>query len=139
MKIDPARRFRSKILEFRTHHIWIGCCGTKGYGKFWDGERTTSAHRWAYEQKHGPIPDGLQIDHLCRIRWCVNPDHLEAVPLRENLRRGHGRTGRWRMTHCSSGHEFTPENTYLDPRNGTRKCRTCRTERAREYRARKSA
>jgi len=71
------------------------------------------AHRWAYETCVGSINDGLQIDHLCRVRECVNPDHLQPVTHAENMRRA-------RRTHCRRGHELTPENVYW-----VRACKAC--------------
>ena len=76
------------------------------------------AHRWVYESRIGPIPDGLQLDHLCRNKRCVNPDHLEPVTHAENQRRAAAT-----RTNCKHGHEFTIENTYLN--GGGRHCRTC--------------
>lgn len=96
---------------------WIGAKGADGYGKF-AIEGFISAHRAAYTLLVGPIPDGLEIDHLCRNRACVNPDHLEPVSRSENIRRGVA--GR---THCRRGHAFTPENTRLGPDG--RRCRAC--------------
>lgn len=83
------------------------------------------AHRVAFELIRGCIPNGLVLDHLCRNRGCVNPDHLEPVTFRENIMRGVGYTAQQaRKTHCRHGHEFTVENTYVW--RGGRICRTCR-------------
>lgn len=108
---------------------WTGAVQSGGYGSAWNGERMASAHRWAYEMLVGPIPEGLVLDHLCRVRLCVNPAHLEPVTNAENIRRGDigGRA------HCTAGHEYTPENTYYrKDRPGERDCRRCRKERARQ-------
>ena len=78
------------------------------------------AHRWMYEREVGPIPDGLQIDHLCRNPLCVNPEHLEPVTHAENQRRKSERPV------CGKGHVFTEETTYWTPK-GYRKCRICIT------------
>ena len=93
------------------------------------------AHRVVYEALVGPIPDGLWIDHLCRNRSCVNPDHLEPVTPKENIRRGVKSKRNW--TACPKGHTYTPDNTYWRP-TGQRRCRDCGAARAREYRKRKA-
>lgn len=115
--------------------VWTGGLTGTGYGKY--SVRSAgilhqgAAHRWSYRMARGPIPDGMTIDHLCRNRVCVRPDHLEAVPILENLLRSpltltYKNTAK---THCKNGHEFTEKNTYrrLD-RNG-RDCKTCRRAR----------
>ena len=106
---------------------WLGFLSSKGYGAFSERRVTTPAHRWAYERVVGPIPAGLQVDHLCRKPSCVNPDHLEPVTNRENLRRSMAvRTSvNAAKTHCKNGHEFTPENTSWTRRRDGRKRRHC--------------
>jgi hypothetical protein len=84
----------------------------------------------AYEWLVGPIPDGFQIDHLCRVRNCVAPDHLEAVTQQENLRRGEAGANNKIKTHCPHGHEYTPENTLVN-RSGSRVCVICKRVAAR--------
>ncbi len=88
------------------------------------------AHRWAYEQARGAIPDGMHLDHLCRNTLCVNPDHLQAVTARENLRRGVGFAGtNARKTRCPAGHPYSGDNVYIRPASGSRVCVTCRRQR----------
>ena len=105
--------------------IWRWYVHSSGYGMVRVEGRARYAHRVVYEQLRGPVPDGLELDHLCRVRRCVNPEHLEPVTRSENLRRSPvtfaGRNAR--KTHCIRGHEFTPENT-LVTRNG-RNCIRC--------------
>lgn len=90
------------------------------------GERTNEmAHRLSYKLFVGDIPEGMVIDHLCRVRDCVNPSHLEVVSQRVNIRRGLTGTGRHKLlSHCSRGHKFTEKNTYIKP-NGARNCKSC--------------
>jgi hypothetical protein len=87
----------------------------------------------AHELIVGPIPEDREIDHLCRVRNCVNPEHLEIVTKGENLRRG-WEARRALVIECRRGHPFNDENTYLPPRGG-RECRTCRREVLRRFRA----
>lgn len=105
--------------------MWTASAGTRnGYGRFWDGERYCVAHRFAYEIRNGPIPDGLEIDHLCERVKCVNFLHLEAVEHHENMRRFNA--NRPAEQTCRHGHDWTSDNTYINSR-GWRACRRCRS------------
>lgn len=111
--------------------IWTGAMTADGYGNFSYGSRldgsrkTTTAHRAAYEALVGTVAKGMEVDHLCRVRNCVNPDHLEVVTKHENWRRGVSFTAQnAKKTQCSQGHPFDDENTRFDSR-GWRQCRTC--------------
>lgn len=107
--------------------LWTGTWGTGGYGDFRPtrSKRMERAHRTAYRLLRGPIPEGLQLDHLCRVRCCVNPAHLEPVTSAENIRRGRTGENMRSKTHCPQGHEYSPANTYHD-RTGRRHCNECR-------------
>jgi hypothetical protein len=109
---------------------WKGAAHSEGYGFFWLDGRRQYAHRVAYELTHGPIPRGLQIDHLCRTPACVNPAHLEAISLVENLKRGEGFSGSLYKpkSECKHGHPLSGANLYVAP-DGHRVCITCRRER----------
>jgi hypothetical protein len=106
---------------------WLGGKYRGGYGQFrWNG-RSGRAHRFAYERVHGPIPEGLQLDHLCRNPSCVNPAHLEPVTNRENCLRGFGPSGVAAFAEvCRQGHPYDSENTYVHPKTGHRQCRACK-------------
>ena len=126
---DCAKRFWSKVLK--TDGCWSWTASRdRGYGRFWVGKKLFWVHRLSHEVFKGPIPAGLQIDHLCRNRSCVNPDHLEAVTARVNtLRSGSTSAVNARKVACIRNHGFTAENTYVWAKDGTRRCRTCDKER----------
>lgn len=135
---DPPTRFWAKVNK--TDGCWLWTASTRyGYGTFNDGSGTVAAHRFAYQLVVGPIPNGLQLDHLCHTdavargeceggdscqhRRCVNPSHLEPVTGLDNSRRGNAGEF-WAMkTHCPHGHPYSDENTYHN--KGRRFCRTC--------------
>jgi hypothetical protein len=116
---------------------WMGSRNEQGYGRMKVGGRYVSAHRIAYELFVGPIPDGLEPDHLCRNHACVNPSHLEPVTHRENVLRGASPSAQQaRQTHCKRGHPLSGTNLVVRC-DGARICKTCRRER--EHRKRMSA
>ena len=133
---DADRRFDAKWMpEPNTGcWLWTAAANGRGYGTFWSEGKNVLSHRYAYERWVGPIPDGLQIDHLCRVRNCVNPGHLEPVTSRENTLRGEtvGAANASR-THCPQGHEYDEKNTYVW--RSERYCRTCGNARHRARRA----
>jgi hypothetical protein len=107
-------------------HEWTGARIPDGYGHTSVNGRAVLAHRLYYEAAKGHIADGLEIDHLCRNRSCVNPDHLEPVSHRENVLRGENPMAQQaRRTHCKRGHLFDEENTYL-MHGRKRVCKECR-------------
>ena len=123
-----AVRFWAKVRVSDDCWEWTGARDPEGYGNFWDDRKCWRAHRFAYTICTGPIPAGMQIDHLCRNTSCVNPAHLDVVTGTENRRRGEGFAGRQsRQTHCIHGHAFDEENTYHW--RGHRFCRACRKAR----------
>jgi hypothetical protein len=135
LSVSDINRFLAKVDKADECWLWTARKNYKGYGMFRLGSRVPYAHRVAYEHYVGPIPEGLQLDHICRVRHCVNPDHLEPVTNAENALRGEGPTAKnVTKTHCPKGHEYTGDNLYVDPRGG-RNCRACRREKAKAWRA----
>ncbi len=118
-------RLREKCTMDANGCLVFEGCLVSGYGQIRDGRTSRLAHRVMYEATRGPVPEGLDLDHLCRNRACCNPDHLEAVSRRENARRGIRGV---LTTQCPFGHSYDPTNTHFT-KVGHRQCRTCHRER----------
>ncbi len=133
-------RFLDKIAFEPNTGCWLWTAGRNadGYGWFKAEQGAVLAHRYAYERLIGPVPDGRQLDHLCRVRHCVNVfGHIEPVTCRENVLRGTGLAAdAARRTHCINGHPFDEQNT-IRRRSGRRDCRACGRARCRAYMRRK--
>jgi hypothetical protein len=122
-------KFWAKVTKTDKCWLWIGCKTHNGYGQMRRNNKGILVHRYSYIMTKGDIPEGLVIDHLCRVRNCVNPDHLEAVTNAENLRRGIPGN----KTHCLKGHEYNENNTAFY--SGYKYCKTCNREKSRRIRA----
>jgi hypothetical protein len=123
------KMFWDRVEKTPACWVWKGSKLPSGYGTLNVDGKTIYAHRFSYELVRGKIPGKLQIDHLCRITRCVNPDHLEAVTPSENVWRGV--ISRLR-NHCQRGHPMTRDNVYVNPNSGRRNCRVCRRQVRRE-------
>lgn len=121
------KQVASKLQILGSCWVFTGCKDHKGYGYFRVGGRSGKnfrLHKWTWEAINGPMPENLQCDHVCRVRACCNPFHIEPVSPKVNTARGIGPGAiNARKTHCPYGHEYTPENTRIT--YGRRRCRTC--------------
>jgi hypothetical protein len=133
-RTDPKVRFWNNVHKTDYCWEWTGSKFKEGYGSFYLDGKCKGAHRQSYEWEYGPIPGGLDIDHyVCDNTSCVRPSHLKAVTHAQNISRGMRKADRskWKpkpnslKTHCPRNHEYTPENTYVNPK-GSRVCRACR-------------
>jgi hypothetical protein len=139
-KVDKNGPIPSHRPELGQCWIWTGAL-CRGYGYFRD-VKMVPAHRFVWELAQGNIPARLEIDHLCRVRNCVNPKHLEPVTKKVNVLRGAGITAiNKAKNHCKHGHPFTPENTFVmkRKRKGGRVCRACAIIYDRKRKGRKAA
>lgn len=127
------QRFESNLAPAGDCWRWMGRPSSSGYGRIrLQAGGLMYAHRWSYEYHRSAIPTGLDLDHLCRNTWCVNPWHLEPVSHHVNILRGTSPAAdNARKTHCIHGHRFSAANTYRRPDTGTRQCRACNMERQR--------
>lgn len=133
--LEPIRFWR-QVNKTETCWLWTGVISRTGYARMKikrNGQwRTGYAHVVSYEMANGPVPQGLELDHLCRVRHCVNPAHLEAVTPRENWLRGKSPGAIAVTTNlCKRGHELSGSNVVRY--NGQRYCRTCRLTKSKEW------
>ena len=130
---DLTARFWTKVTVDPDSNCWLwtGALNSRGYGQWAVEGVSKSIHRLTYEAFRGDIPEGLTIDHLCRVKHCCNPWHMEVVTVAVNNQRKVG-AGSPSATHCLRGHEYTPENTAHNGA-GNRYCRTCNNARKRKH------
>jgi HNH endonuclease len=127
-KIDKNGPIPSTRPELGPRWVWRGYISPKGYGRTSIKGKSVRVHKAVFEALRGPIEEGLELDHLCRVNACCNPVHLEPVPHRVNVQRGDARTLKLLVTHCPAGHAYTEENTrkkILQSGGVNRVCRTC--------------
>lgn len=134
MDANDRERFESRYSVDQTTGCWLwhDQLNETGYGMFFIKGKRRRAHRLSYMMHVGPVPGGLGLDHLCRVRNCINPAHLEPVTQRENINRGFwSKRGaaasaerRRKKTHCKWGHPLSGSNLYVDV-YGKRKCNAC--------------
>lgn len=135
--LDVARRLFAQTDLGDSCWLWTGAGTGGGYGQISIKRRGFPIHRVAYELLVGPIPDGLELDHTCEIRNCINPAHLEPTTQYVNNMRSNSVTAiNRRKTHCTKGHPLEGQNLYEDPR-GYRGCRTCRADADARFAARR--
>ncbi len=128
-------RFWPKVQKTESCWLWTGGLSDTGYGSISMNGKIDNAHRVAWKLMRGPIPAGMQLDHLCRVRHCVNPDHLEIVTRRTNILRGLGQSAIYaRRETCGKGHPLKDPNLYhTKSRPNTRICKVCFLERRARY------
>lgn len=140
---NATTRFWSHVCKTDACWLWTGFIGPNGYARFrigGTGSQHEGAHRYAYQLYYGPIAPGNQIDHLCKVRHCVNPQHLEQVSPQENNARSNSPSAQnATKTHCPRGHIYDKNNTYIDKHHGNRNCKQCLVINKRNRRARLKA
>lgn len=136
----PARFWSKVVVSAGGCWMWTASQRRGGYGRFRAGPSTRVAHRVSYEALVEHVSDGMQLDHLCRVRLCCNPSHLEPVTPRENTMRGEtSARANAGKTHCPRGHKYDEANTYRERKRHVRQCKACRTLLMRGYRAARRA
>lgn len=134
--VDRHSRFMAKVqIQATGCWLWTAARDRDGYGQFGDGGTMIRAHRWAYERFVGPIPHGMEINHLCRVRACVKPEHLEPLTRAEHARRDNTPPEiNRRKVACPKGHPYSGINI-----DGRRICRECQRANERRWRSSRRA
>jgi hypothetical protein len=143
VRATKQERFECKYIIDKTSGCWLwtGAKSIGGYGVLGNGRRTDRprmlyAHRVSFEMYKGTIKHKFEIDHLCKVRNCVNPDHLEMVTREENILRSDWQKNAWEKqrgkTHCPYGHPYSGENLYVHKKTGKRQCQICMKRRSAE-------
>ena len=139
MPVSTEKRLMKKVIKNALTGCWefVGSRLPSGYGILWNGNRPEGAHRIAYRLFIEDIPNGLEVDHKCNNRSCVNPDHLCLLSHKDNIRKSASIMGEnFRKTHCKRGHPLSGENLFI-AKSGSRQCRECMKLHARNAKARK--
>lgn len=139
-KKDHAKFLKNYVVDSSGCWLWTRSKTKLGYAQFFYAGKMSKGHRYAYSFFKGPIPKDKVLDHLCRVRHCVNPDHLELVTNRENVLRGISSAAtNAKKTHCKRGHELSGSNVFLCKKGGGRwrECKKCKVERNRILKAKK--
>lgn len=129
--MPPYKPLVDRLLDLTSHEpmsgcwLFIGCVDDCGYGRMFRRKGTRFAHRISFELFRGPIPKNMELDHLCRVRCCVNPDHLEVVTHAENVRRGDGGSNTRNRTCCPRGHIYDVLRKRANGKPPYRSCKTC--------------
>lgn len=136
-RVSAWDRFWSHVDAEGDCWLWTDYVDPHGYGRFNEARvRYWRVHRYAWHHLVGPIGDGLVLDHMCKVKICLNPDHLRPVTQTENTMAGESFSAKnARKTHCKNGHELTPDNIYKNGKNG-RRCKICQKADAKRYRQR---
>lgn len=136
----PVRLWNKILVDENGCWLWTAYIDECGYGRcHFESKKSAGAHRVFYRQTRGPVPQGLELDHLCRTRHCVNPNHLEAITHAENVRRSE-HPKRFKRV-CKHGHDLVPGNLYFWKRRGgwVRACRACGLDRSLAQKAKRRA
>ena len=138
--LTPVERFWQKVDKTSSCWLWTAALDRDGYGKIGVNGKSIRSHRYSYELHKGELEGGMVVDHLCKVRNCVNPAHLRIVTWVQNIFENSNSPARINRdkTQCKHGHSLKGNNLYVQPKTGKRYCKICDRRRAREYQRRKA-